>query len=209
MEWLASWDLQIMETINVDWSTPILDTFFVAIASFHLWKVPLIMAAVVAVIWGGFRWRVFVALALLCVLVGDTGVSSTLKSIIDRPRPHENEDGLRKVRLDGWKVVAEPSQPRPVQHGNSMPSSHTCNNVAIAMVASCVFRPWGTLMWLWAILIGYSRIYTGDHYPADVLVSFPIAIFYSGLMVFLCIKLWTSLAPKYVATIYERHPHLI
>lgn len=209
MDWILQWDLEIMRWINVEWTSSFLDHFFVYMASFHLWKWPLVAAAVVAGIWGGFRWRAFMLTMLLCVLIGDTGITQTIKSTIDRPRPHESHEDLRRVRMEGWQVVAEPSRVNQVEDGNSMTSGHASNNVALATLATIFFRPWGAIMWIWAFLVCYSRIYTGDHYPTDILVSIPVALGYATGIAYFCAWTWRKYGARWFPKIYEQHPRFI
>ncbi len=52
----------------------------------------------------------------------------------------------------------------------SFVSSHACNSFAVALLSLCLVRrrwyTWSII--LWALLVGYSRIYLGVHYPGDV-----------------------------------------
>jgi len=49
-------------------------------------------------------------------------------------------------------------------------SSHAANSFALAMLISLLVRKrrWVALFFLWAILVSYSRIYLGVHYPGDI-----------------------------------------
>lgn len=51
-------------------------------------------------------------------------------------------------------------------------SSHASNSFALCvflcMVLSHAFRPLKFILLFWALLVSYSRIYNGVHYPADV-----------------------------------------
>ena len=51
-------------------------------------------------------------------------------------------------------------------------SSHAANFFALATYIFMTFKSsskWWSLLFVWAILIGYSRIYLGVHYPLDVI----------------------------------------
>ena len=53
-------------------------------------------------------------------------------------------------------------------------SGHSAVSFAISSYLVLVLKDrfrWVLLLWLWAILFSYSRIYTGAHYPLDVLVG--------------------------------------
>ncbi len=50
----------------------------------------------------------------------------------------------------------------------SFPSDHASPAFAIALVLVAFHRKLGALALLLAILISYSRVYVGDHYPGDV-----------------------------------------
>lgn len=54
---------------------------------------------------------------------------------------------------------------------SSFPSDHTAAAFAIAVVLVAAHRRWGILALALAALVGYARIYVGDHYPTDVLAG--------------------------------------
>ena len=90
-----------------------------------------------------------------------------------------------------------------------MPSSHVCNNVALALLVCLIYRNlFGKLFWIWPFLMSLSRIYLGDHYPSDVLVSWFLALSYTALICILAQKLWEWLGSKWMCNIYENHPKL-
>jgi len=78
------------------------------------------------------------------------------KAIADRPRPYEV--------LAGAVLRQQPA------HGTSFPSSHTDVTVAV-VIALVPFLPraLAAVAIAYAVLVGWSRVYLGVHYPLDVL----------------------------------------
>lgn len=66
-------------------------------------------------------------------------------------------------------------------------SAHASNSMGIAVLIGLILRKHYKylihLMVVWALVMGYSRIYIGVHYPLDVLVGFFVGGF-TGLMIY-------------------------
>lgn len=97
--------------------------------------------------------------ALLAMGIGFVCTNLILKNLVARPRPWLDVAGL-------IALVAE-------HDPNSFPSGHT--TAAFAFAGAVRFAP--TEKWLKrialvaALLMGFSRLYVGVHYPSDVLVG--------------------------------------
>jgi undecaprenyl-diphosphatase len=174
-------DQQILFLINHDWAHRGLDPVMAVMSSLDFWLPLLLAAALVAAIWGGFRMRMMLLTAGLTLAITDALVVRTLKDLVGRPRPHEMLAGVRTLDLAAaaprllaltkpLKEEYSGARIRPPR-GNSFPSAHAANNFAVATVCALFFRRRGWLLFLPAILVAYSRVYVGSHWPLDVLVS--------------------------------------
>ncbi len=102
---------------------------------------------------------------ILLIVCSDQISSSVFKPIFERPRPCHNEAIKNLVYL-------------PTGHcggAYGFISSHACNTFALAVFITNIlkshYRKIGYVMYIWAGLVAYSRIYMGVHYPGDVLVG--------------------------------------
>ena len=57
----------------------------------------------------------------------------------------------------------------PVLRARSFPSGHAASTFGLVGFLSGEFPKLENLLWVLAILIGFSRVYVGAHFPADVL----------------------------------------
>ena len=211
-------DQKLLFLINRQWTGPVLDRFMALMSSFGAWTPPMIVL-IAGVLWrGGFRARTFVLTAALIVGINDGVVARTLKKQIDRPRPHQTLQDVRIVELakatpkllgifkESKTKLSNPSG-KDVE-GRSFPSSHTMNTITVALVCACFYRRWGWLAFIPALLVGYSRIYTGSHFPSDVLTSIFLGL---GTTLFLLAGLewlWRKFGGRLLPQVHNRHPSL-
>lgn len=136
-----------------------------------------------------YRWKALPLILLIAVLItmSDFIASGILKPLVQRLRPsHDPEIKDLLHIVNGY---------RGGTYG--FVSSHACNVFALAFYFYFTVNeriPWlKYVLFPWAVMVSYSRIYLGVHYPGDIIVpfilSFPIA--------FIVMKLYLLTERKY------------
>ena len=102
-------------------------------------------------------------LCLLSLLLAD-GIALILKTLIMEPRPF--------VTLNNVHLLVVEEDPC------SFPSGHATSTFAVLSFLVFKFRHefWSVVLILFGIVIGFSRIYVGVHYPLDVLAGCIIGV---------------------------------
>ena len=209
-----SLDLQVFRWINRGFNHPVLDQFFNLLADGRLWTPILLLLAAVLLWKAKDQAKAWVALTLLGVGIGDP-LCNQLKHLFDRPRPYEAVEGVREVSPgppgNRWQAAVRISgiPEEDVQHGRSMPSSHIANATAAAMSARLVWGPALRWPWIFVALAAVGRVYTGDHYPTDVLVSIPLSMLYTWLIALGANRVWTRFGPNACPKLAARMPSLL
>ena len=213
-------DKQLLFLINREWTHPALDWLMTLLSSWGFWTPIVVVLLLLLAIRGGFRVRAFLICAGLTVAVTDGLVCKNLKRLADRPRPHQAVEGVRQLDLakatPRFLALGKPLKsklskaPTPGEEidGRSLPSSHTANTAAVALVACFFFGRRALWAFLIPALVGYSRIYTGSHWPSDVLISLPLGLLVGWAVLAGLAKLWQKRGGKWLPRVHASHPQL-
>ncbi len=151
-------DIDILRQINVNRNASF-DTFFIYLTDSAPVLVYIIMIGILVFAYSRKNKEAQQkAYLIIASFILTAIISNTLKYSLDMPRPFETYAFIEKISVGG---------------SPSFPSGHTSDAFVIAMAVSLAFRKWFIVLpfFIWASLVGYSRMHLGVHYPSDVLAG--------------------------------------
>ena len=212
-------DEKLLLLINREWISPALDRLMATAASWDAWLPVFFLIGLLMLIRGGFRMRAFVVTALLVVAVNDGIIARTLKRLVDRPRPHQSHNDVRIVDLAKARprllAIGQPASVKLSRvsleevEGRSFPSAHTLNFFSLALVAVFFFGWRASWVFAIAFLVAYGRIYTGAHWPSDVLTSIFLACGSTLFLLAFAEWAWVRAGLRFFPALHARHPSLV
>lgn len=184
---LFEWDKHILEWINHN-RVGALDRLLIFVTNTAYLTAALITIAVIAfALLRKNRALKIKGLQLFCAFVLNSAIINILKYTINRQRPFKADKLIVKLSSGG---------------SPSFPSGHTADAFLIAFSLTLLFpkqKWWLLFVWLWGILVAYTRLALGVHYPSDVLGSILIGGLIALMVNFFFIK-------KYKRTIVKTLP---
>lgn len=163
MEQLLEWDRSLFFFFNglhTPWLDPVMYYVSKTLTSLPLY---LLLLYFIIKFYKKDSWIVLLGIAV-AILLADQITSGFMKPFFERFRPS------RDPELDGLVHVVNGY--RGGKFGFA--SSHAANTFATAVFMWLLFRMelrWIGLLFVWAVVVSYTRIYLGVHYPGDIVVG--------------------------------------
>src|SRR5215472_7405309 len=161
------WDLSLFRILN---DVPAAAASVLTPLSHVFRPVGIIIVILLTVVYVVARNRSVLPVATGAVAAGLAwALANAAKVIANRPRPYE--------------VMAGAVLRQHPAYGTSFPSSHTAVTLAVALaLVPFLARPLAATGIGYAVLIGWSRVYLGVHYPLDILGGAGIGMAVGGVI---------------------------
>jgi undecaprenyl-diphosphatase len=154
--------------INQEWTNSWFDSFMPYITDFKKAGIWIILA--VAIMIHKKRLKIIPILIGCIIAVGlsDIFAARVVKPFVQRGRPEVAEKNVRLLV--------------PSQKSYSFPSNHASNTFAAAFFLLAAYPGMGLVALAVAIVVSYSRVYVGVHFPLDVVFGGLIGFFFAALV---------------------------
>lgn len=192
MEQLLELDRRLFLALNSSGRHPFADQLMMFLSETYAWiPLYLLLLYLLARSFGRHVWF-WVLAVTLTIALADQITSSLMKPFFERLRPSHDPSLAEHVNIvDGY---------RGGKFGFA--SSHAANTFGVATLMWLIlrtYRPWIGLLFIWTLLVGYTRIYLGVHYPGDILAGFVVGFACAIAVYFLFLRIakpaWKSTSP--------------
>lgn len=155
LERLEAADESVFRSV-AEWKTPLLDRTLPALSEAASYSRLWMGVAALLAVFGGKRGRRAAATGMAAVGVTSAVANIAMKGATNRPRPRAPVPESRRLE-----------QPK----STSFPSGHTASAAAFSGVVGAYMPELKLPIDFLAGAVGFSRVYTGVHFPGDVLAG--------------------------------------
>jgi len=181
LELIAAIDVKLMYFLNVSLHNPVFNWFLPAFHDDSSGRVILGIIFLALIIFGGAKGKWVVAGSFILLALSDPLSSHVIKPFFARIRPCNVLDGIWVFKNGNWLIT-----PNPVieiyKSSYSFTSSHAANTSGQAIWWGLYYPKMRSFLVILAIIVGYSRVYDGVHYPSDVFSGWVIGIVCFSIM---------------------------
>lgn len=178
MDTLIKIDHALFHFINDTIANPILNWIMPIVTNENNIAIPLVLFWLWLLLFQGKRGKIAAILLLLTVALTDVIAAQIIKPWIGRIRPsHAMLDNINLLVSKGGKY--------------GFVSNHAANTMAAATVIGYFYNKWKSVVITISIIVGFSRVYVGVHYPFDVLGGwlFGYAVAWGILSIWVILKI--------------------
>jgi undecaprenyl-diphosphatase len=165
---LIEWDKELLIYLN-SFHTPWLDPVMLLITKTFFW-LPL-YAFLIYLMFRNFKkeaWFILIG-AAVTILLCDQITSTFMKPFFARLRPSQDPSLVGLLHhVDNYKGGLY-----------GFASGHAANTLGVALLVWLTLKPiykWIWVIFIWAALMTYTRIYLGVHFPGDIIVGATIGM---------------------------------
>ncbi len=171
-----------------------LDWLMVRISDFGLFAPLIGVFLLYRFIKGSNTERIMWLAGIFAIIASDALCARVIKPLVGRMRPYLTLDHIFVYKSGKW-ILTTPEFREAVKKSLSFPSCHATNMWTAAFFIWGWNRLYAFPVFLFALLVSYSRIYLGVHYPLDCLGGMLVGLFWGTLIVLIVkkmIQLWNS-----------------
>ncbi|MBU2551011.1 MAG: phosphatase PAP2 family protein [Proteobacteria bacterium] len=176
LESLLNLDRSLFFLINQGTRNPVFDLLMPVISEWKYFWLPLFGLLIIFGLRGSRRTRWALVALLVVFAMGDSLTTHVLKPFFDRPRPFSSLYDIH-IYKGHWTTTSSYFTHKTL----SFPSAHAVNVAGAAAVIIRYFPRWWPLPVVLAVLVFYSRVYLGLHYPSDVAAGLVLGLICAGV----------------------------